>query len=82
MNAISKASKSKDKLNDKDKIDAFCSNLQSTISNKLLEFKAQFDQLKDFYGKCAIYYCEDSKTLASDEFGKKMYQCILFVSNT
>jgi hypothetical protein len=34
------------------------------------------------YLDCAKYYCEDGKKLSSDEFGKKMFQCILFVSNT
>lgn len=52
------------------------------LSVKIEEYKAGSEKLNQLYLDCAKYYCEDGKKLGSDEFGKKMFQCILFVSNT
>lgn len=31
---------------------------------------------------CAAFYCEDPNKAASDEIGKKIFKCLLFIFNT
>lgn len=39
-------------------------------------------QLEKVYQDCANFYCEDPSKGASDEIGKKIFKCLLFVFNS
>ena len=52
------------------------------LTVKIEDYKLKTEQLKQLYIDCAKYYCDDGTKIPSDDFGKKMYDCILFLSNT
>lgn len=49
---------------------------------KLAFFEAGFKEMEEVYKQTALYYCEDPTKAASDEIGKKLLKCILFVDCT
>lgn len=80
--SLDKSLKSKNPNNKDDVIDAYCEDMLLEATQKYEQLDQNCKKMEIAYQECANFYCEDPMKAPSDEIGKKLFNCVLYIFNT